>query len=153
MRKELDELRTDYLNKATALFKENENKIFRLKREIFHYNYVLDPEVSTTYYDGYIKIIGHRENGQPIVRLMHIDLRVNGYMFEEKKARYYVNVHNFYGYTYSSLIDFIDDCVDDESELPQFVLDVLNDDYEIDGYIVHIDEVQNNIKPWEKKKA
>ena len=36
------------------------------------------------------------------------------------------------------------------SELIPFVNDIMNDDYELSGYMMHVDDIINNIKPWMK---
>ena len=62
-------------------------------------------------------------------------------------TRYYVNVHNFTGYSYSDLMDIIDQPVN-ESELIPFVKDIMDDDYELRGYMVNSEDIKNNTPPW-----
>ena len=67
-------------------------------------------------------------------------------------VRYYVNIHNFTGYTYESLMDIIDDKVDEEDLIP-FVKDIMDDDYELRGYMVNIEDVENNTPPWWRRHS
>ena len=143
-----------YQEKYIKWLKETKGIIFKLRvPPTFHSNNALEGDSLTVYNGGFCKIVGE-DSDRPIVRYMHMDLHNHQNLFcpDDKLlnyTKYYVNVHNFTGYTYESLIDIIERpaC---KSELIPFVKDIMNDDYEIKGYMVHIDEIENNIKPWEK---
>lgn len=143
-----------YQKKYINWLKETKGMIFKLKvPPTFHTNNPFEGDSLTVYNGGFCKIIGEHF-GRPIVRYMHMDLHTHqNHFYPDEKllnyTKYYVNVHNFTGYTYESLMDIIERpaC---KSELIPFVKDIMNDDYEIKGYMVHIDEIENNIKPWEK---
>ena len=81
---------------------------------------------------------------------MDIIARNNIFYPEQKmlnNVRYYVNIHNFTGYSYSDLMDIIDRPIN-ESELIPFVKDIMDDDYELRGYMVNSEDIENNTPPW-----
>lgn len=147
----LDKYNT-YKEKYISWLKETKGTVFRLKDiPPYHFNNPFEGDSVITFNDGYCKIIGEK-NGNPIVRYMHMDTVARGNVFcpDEKmlnNTRYYVNIHNFTGYTYESLMDIIGDKVD-ESDLIPFVKDIMDDDYELKGYMVSIEDVENNTPPW-----
>lgn len=147
----LDKYNT-YKEKYISWLKETKGTVFRLKDiPSYHFNNPFEGDSVITFNDGYCKIIGEK-NGNPIVRYMHMDTvsRWNVFWSDEKMLNntgYYVNIHNFTGYTYESLMDIIDDKVDEEDLIP-FVKDIMDDDYELKGYMVSIEDVENNTPPW-----
>lgn len=161
MPEELEQLYKNYIDSFNIYqenyinwLKETKGKIFKLKNiPSFHTNDGLNGDSNTIFFDGYCKIIGEYENTErPIVRLMHMDLCVSENVFypEDKmlnRTRYYVNAHNFTGYTYSSLMDIIDKPLN-ESEIIPFVKDIMNDDNELVGYMISGESIKNNIKYW-----
>lgn len=66
---------------------------------------------------------------------------------DENWFRYYVSVRNFTGYSYESLIDIIDGPATEEELIP-FVVDIMNADYELNGYLIDPENIKNNVKPW-----
>lgn len=141
-----------YKDKYISWLKESKGTIFRLKNfPSYHFNNPFEGDSSTTYYGGFCKIIGEKY-GHPIVRYMHMDVVVKQNMLFPNQeilnnTRYYVNIHNYTGYTYETLMDIIDDKVDEEDLIP-FVKDIIDDDYELKGYMVKIEDVENNTPPW-----
>ena len=161
MPEELQQLYQNYVDRFKIYqenyinwLKETKGTIFKLKvPHTFHGNNPFEGDSLTVYNGGFCKIIGEHFD-RPIVRYMHMDLHTHqNHFFPDQKllnyTKYYVNVHNFTGYTYESLMDIIERpaC---KSELIPFVKDIMNDDYELRGYMVPIDDIENNIKPWEK---
>lgn len=141
-----------YKEKYVSWLKETKGTIFKLKElPSFHTNNPFEGDSFTRYFGGYCKVSG--ENlGKPIVRLIHMDVctRQNHFWPNQKMlnmTRYYVNVHNFTGYSYSDLMDIIDRPVN-ESELIPFVKDIMDDDYELRGYMVNSEDIKNNTPPW-----
>ena len=146
-----------YKEKYISWLKESKDIIFKIKPvPSLHSNSLFEGDSLTRYSNGYGKVIGEK-NGNPIVRYMHMDIVVRqNTLFPDQgilnSTRYYVNIHNYTGYTYESLMDIIDDKVN-ESELIPFVKDIMNDDYELKGYMVDPDDVVNNTPPWWKRHS
>ena len=146
-----------YKEKYISWLKETKGFVFRLKDiPSYHFHDPFEGDSSTTYNCGFCKIIGEN-HGKPIVRYMHMDIVVRQNMlFPDQEilnnTRYYVNIHNFTGYTYESLMDIIGDKVDEEDLIP-FVKDIMNDDYELKGYMVDPEDVKNNTPPWWRRHS
>lgn len=150
-----------YQDKYIKWLKDTKGMIFKIKvPPTFHTHNPFEGDSYTTYNGGYCKIVGENYDEhivKPIVRYMHMDLNVRqNFFFQEQKmlntVRYYVNVHNFTGYTYESLMNEVIDMPVDESELIPFVKGVMDDDYEIEGYMVSLEDIENNTPPWFKNK-
>ena len=153
----LDKYKT-YVNKYVNWLKESKGTVFRLKGQpSFHTSNCWEGDSHTTYFGGYCKIVGEGKNGQPIVRHMRMDLVVsyNPFYPDQKmlnNTRYYVNIHNYTGYSYESLMDIIESPVP-ESEVIPFVKDIMDDDYELKGYMVDPEDVTNNTPPWWRRHS
>lgn len=141
-----------YKDKYISWLKESKGTIFKLKElPSYHKNNPFEGDSSTTYFGGYCRVSGENQ-GSPVVRFMHMDIVVrNNIFYPEQKmlnnTRYYVNIHNFKGYSYSDLMAIIDRPVN-ESELIPFVKDIMDDDYELRGYMVNSEDIKNNTPPW-----
>lgn len=141
-----------YKDKYISWLKESKGTIFKLKElPSYHTNNPFEGDNSTTYFGGYCRVSGEKQ-GNPIVRFMHMDIIVrNNIFYPEQKmlnnVRYYVNIHNFTGYSYSDLMTIIDRPIN-ESELIPFVKDIMDDDYELSGYMVNSEDIKNNTPPW-----
>lgn len=164
MPEELKQAYQDYVdkyntfkNKYISWLKETKGTVFKLKSiPSFHSNNPFEGDSVTTFNNGYCKIIGEK-NGNPIVRYMHMDTVVRRNVLWPDQGilnntRYYINIHNYTGYTYESLMDIIGDKVN-ESDLIPFVKDIMDDDYELKGYMVDSDDVVNNTPPWWRKHS
>ena len=149
----------NYQEKYINWLKETKGTIFKLKvpptafHSAFYVNNPFESDSLTICNDGFCKIIGEN-SGRPIIRFMHMDLyNYQNFFFPDQKildhTKYYVSVHNDTDYTYESLMDIIERpaC---NSEIIPFVNDIMNDDYELRGYMMHVDDIINNIKPWMK---
>ena len=66
-----------------------------------------------------------------------------------------VNLRNWTGYSFSLLSEIIDDFIEDESKLPQFILDSFyKDDYDMTSgkWRISAEDFDNNVRPWLKRK-
>lgn len=164
MPEELEQAKQEYLDKYKIYkdkyinwLKESKGTIFKINvPPSFHMCDGFEGDSGTTYFGGYCKIIGEND-GDPIVRYMHMDLVVHqNHFYPDQKmlnyVKYYVNIHNFTGYTYESLIDLIDRPAN-KSELIPFIKDIMDDDYELKGYMVDSKDIENNTPPWWKNHS
>lgn len=162
MPEELEQAKQEYIDKYNVFkdkyiswLKKSKGTIFKLVvPSVWHTSNPFEGDTETKYYGGFCSIIGEQYSN-PIVRYMHMDLVVHqNPLFPDQNvlnyARYYVNIHNYTGYTYSSLIDIIDRPAT-EDELIPFVKDIMCDDYEIRGFMVDSEDIKNNTPPWQKK--
>ena len=155
LRKEIENLKQEYLRKSIELIKKNKEKIFSIALlDSFHTNDPFEGDSSTTYYSGYLRIVDEQENGRLIVRLVHDDIVVrNNHIYPNQEAlnycKHYIRFKNWTGYGWSSLVDLIGDVVEDDKLLP-FFKDILYSDDELVGYMVNTEDIEKNIKPWLK---
>ena len=155
LRKEIENFKQEYLRKSVELIKKNKDKIFSIAPlDSFHTNDPFEGDSSTTYYDGYIRIVSEQENGCLLVRLVHDDIVVHtNQMFPNQKmlnyCKHYIRFKTWTGYDWFSLVDLIGDVVEDDKLLP-FFKDILYSDDELVGYMVNTEDIEKNIKPWIK---
>lgn len=63
LRKEIENFKQEYLRKSVELIKKNKDKIFSIvPLDSFHTTVPFEGDSSTTYYDGYLRIVGEQEN-------------------------------------------------------------------------------------------
>ena len=155
LRKEIENFKQEYLRKSVERIKKNKDKIFSIAPlDSFHTTVPFEGDSSTTYYDGYLRIVGEQENLRLVVRLVHDDIVFrNNFMYPDQQAfhycKHYIRFNTWTGYGWFSLVDLIGDVVEDDKLLP-FFKDILYSDDELVGYMVNTEDIEKNIKPWIK---
>ena len=153
MERELKKLYDEYLDKCVEVLKKNKNKIFINEGNLSHIFNPFDGGGSNLLPCILYKITENK-NGNLSIRKMQFDA-YNKYesVFEYPKSSSgrivsVVNIKKHFDW--KDLVGNVNDCVT-ENELPKFVVDILNAEYELPcPYQVTQEEIDNNIKRWEK---
>lgn len=156
----LKDLKSEYLKKCTNFIKENDGKIFKCKEEFYHFNHAFVAEDESHSSDlltgAYAKIIGYQNDGTPIVRMLAMEQwhRLS-YVSQKTEGSIIINLRNWTGYSFSLLSDIIEEFIEDENTLPQFVLDSFyKDDTDMvtGKWRISYDDFDNNVRPWLERK-
>lgn len=154
------DIKREYADKCRKYIERHISSIFRCRQEFHHFNHILSTEYceagSTDLIVGaYGKITGFKEDGEPLVRLLSLEKLANfGFFTGKSDYAVTVNLRNWTGYTYESIAEILDDFVEDESKLSDFILDSFyKDDTDMTSgkWKITMDDFNNNIRPWVKK--
>lgn len=157
----LQDIRKKYAEECRNFIKSQDSKLFVCKQDFYHFNDPLgfngDIAHSTTLVtEAFAKITGYQANGEPLVRMLSMEKLFRRVPFEKKpEISITVNLRNWTGYSFSLLSDIIDDFIEDESILPQFILDSFyKDDYDMTSgkWRISAEDFDNNVRPWLKRK-
>ncbi len=157
----LDDIKKKYAEECRKYIKSQDSKIFICRQDSYHFNdpfgYGGDfPHSTTLITEAFGKISGYQANGEPLVRMLSLEKRFKDSPFMKKpEISITVNLRNWTGYSFGLLSDIIDDFVEDESRLPQFILDSFyKDDYDMTSgkWRISADDFDNNVRPWLKRK-
>ena len=161
-----EDIQRKYREECNAYIRANASKIFKCREDSYHFNTpfsVSDSGVmagsTTLFIEGYGKIIGYQENGNPLVRMLTLEKRFHSHPFSEPDDKpdgnVTVNLRNWTGYSFGIISSILDDFVEDETTLHPFILDSFyKDDSDMTGgkWRISFDDFHNNIRPWLKRK-
>ena len=152
LRDEITTLYHQYLDNSVELIKSKRDKIFALYTpELnYHSNNCFEGDSITKDCRGYIKIVGEKTDGQPLVRIINDDLiiRQNVFFPEQKclnNRRRRVVARTFTGYSWRRLVGIVGDVVS-PSKIPQLFKDLLDEKDNIDCGELTDEQIRNNTK-------
>lgn len=161
-----EDIQRKYQEECNAYIRANTPKIFKCREGSYHFNTpfsVSDNGVmagsTTLFIEGYGKVIGYQENGNPLVRMLTLEKRFHSRPFQQPddkpEGNVIVNLRNWTGYSFGTISSILDDFVEDETTLHPFILDSFyKDDFDMtEGkWKISFDDFYNNERPWLDKK-
>ena len=161
-----EDIQRKYQEECKAYIRTNSFKIFKCREDSYHFNTpfsVSDNGVmagsETLFTEGYGKIIGYQEDGNPLVRMLTLEKWFRSRSFsqpdDKPEGNVIVNLRNWTGYSFEIISSILDDFVEDETDLHPFILDSFyKDDFDMTGgkWRISFDDFHNNKRPWLDKK-
>ena len=157
-----EDIQRKYREECKAYINANTSRIFKCRGDSYHFNTPfsitsigVEAGSETLFTEGYGKIIGYQEDGNPLVRMLTLEKWFRSRPFQQPddkpEGNVIVNLRNWTGYSFGIISSILDDFVEDETALHPFILDSFyKDDFDMTGgkWRISLDDLYSNERPW-----